>query len=413
MFWFRLGVAISFAAAGAGCSDVGDSTAIPEPIDTAEDATATDGEGDESDGGVAVGIDATQNETDATHSSSTSSHIDASADQATPPDDAHAGSQPVLDARANADAVVTVKPDAETPDATVRDASIADAGGEPSDAQSAGFDATAPPDTADASAGPDAADASAGPDAADASAGPDAADASKGSDAGPSSVDAKGAPEVPCTAGGPTDCVQCDQNTSGVCTGTEAVVVQWDIDHGLLTGTVPSPTASCYECLVMADCIDSTVQGYTGLECEDVPGPVTGGSETATQACLDALNCVLGNPSTTTGPTSCANDPPPDGDGAFNCFCGSQEPDTNDCKNGAPFSSMVTTGGLGAESPNGVCAQVLLDGAGLAGTTSNNTVITDLSPSKAGINGPATALQILQCGGSNLTSGVSCPQCWR
>jgi hypothetical protein len=242
-----------------------------------------------------------------------------------------------------------------------------------------------------------------------------------GADAG---HDAGGGASVPCTSAGQTNCVKCDQNTSGVCTGTEALIVQWDIDKGLVTGDVPKACemsnsgvqctmGSCYECLVQQACIDNSVgTANSGNECEDLTGMVSGGAnagESEAQACIDSLACILGNPASTTTPSSCANLPAP-GDGVFNCFCGPAETDTNDCKMADTIAANNTSGGIGVASPDGICAQTFLDGLGDTTMTSNGTVITALS--NAGDNGPAQAVGILQCAGSD-EMGPPCAQCFQ
>jgi hypothetical protein len=229
--------------------------------------------------------------------------------------------------------------------------------------------------------------------------------------------------QFPCAAAGPNS-IQCDQNTNGVCTQTEALLVTRDIEKGLVTGSRLTEQ-SCYECMVAADCIDSTVPAndYTGLECDDL---VTDASSTEFQPCLNTLNCILGSPQAgTPGSTgtpnplataatlaaACANDQPPTGDGVFNCFCGSAETDTNDCKNGATVAAGVTTGGLGSASPNGSCIIPILAGIpGVSPSTGNGKIIEDLSNTAYG---SGQAFQILQCAGTNLTGSEACKVCYQ
>jgi hypothetical protein len=230
-------------------------------------------------------------------------------------------------------------------------------------------------------------------------------------------------PPVPCTAAGQTNCIPCDQNTNGVCTQTEALIVTRDIEKGLYstTGTTRKLTAtSCYECMVTADCIDSTVQGYAGLECDDLTG-------TYLQSCLNTLNCITGSPQSGTPGAAgtansaatatelaadCSNDQPPTGDGVFNCFCGSAETDTNDCKNASTVAAGVTTGGLGSASPNGACISQIIAGlpSSVTTATGNGTIIQDLSNTAYG---SGQAFQILQCAGTNLTGSEACKVCYQ
>lgn len=222
----------------------------------------------------------------------------------------------------------------------------------------------------------------------------------------------------PCaTAPGP-NFIQCNQNTSGICTGTEAVIVQRDIDKGLATQSSNVPQAgSCYECLTKTSnqCLDSTVHNFTSFECEDLSGTV--GSLTLTQACLNTLNCIIGSPQAGTPGTggTAATLALPDcslnsSDGVANCYCGSQEPDTNDCSSSPnSFGAGVTTGGAGTASPNGTCAATILTDLGLTTSASNATVITDLGNTA---NGPGQAFNILECAGTN-QGAPACPQCFQ
>jgi hypothetical protein len=253
---------------------------------------------------------------------------------------------------------------------------------------------------------------------------------------------------LPCTMGGQTGCVQCDQNTDGgLCTPTEAILLTRDIEKGLYKGNLPAtavgPTAdggpdggfgggnagSCYECMVNGDCIDSTALGYLGLECGDLSMP------SLIQPCLDTLNCILGSPQTgtagaagepsasatpaalsmscanTTGAVSRATDAgPKPSDGVFDCFCGPAEPDVNDCGKASTVASLTTSGDPGVASPNGVCIPQILAGLGDMPGSQNSTIIKDLS----NVNlGAGLAFSIAICAGSNQSLGQACPQCYQ
>jgi hypothetical protein len=190
---------------------------------------------------------------------------------------------------------------------------------------------------------------------------------------------------------------------TGVCTGTEAIFVQWDIDNGLVTGNAPAPylnnKGSCYECLVSHSCIDDDVNFDTGHECEDATGNVAGGAkmgETNVQACLDTLTCVLGNPATTSTPTSCANTGAT-GSGIANCYCGPAEPSVTSC-------NMAS-----ATDVNGTCSEVEVDGVGLPDTTAPSMVIPLLLNTA---NGSGKANEILNCAGTNLVT-AKCGMCFQ
>jgi hypothetical protein len=238
-------------------------------------------------------------------------------------------------------------------------------------------------------------------------------------------------PAQPCTQlvsgalkdnAGNGNCIKCDKNTNGVCSQTEAVIVQRDILKSLVNNGSPgTPQAStgaglgsCYECLANAGCIDTQVGTVnTGLECDDL-------TSANLQGCLTTYNCIVGSPQGGTAGSggtangggftanSCTNDPSP-GDGVFNCFCGSAETDTNDCKNGGTVAAGAT-GGLGVASPNGVCDVITINGIpGVTTSTANGTIITDLG---ATTNGSGMAYSIPQCAGSN-ELGPPCAQCYQ
>jgi hypothetical protein len=76
---------------------------------------------------------------------------------------------------------------------------------------------------------------------------------------------------VPADNTGNTACIQCDQNTGGLCTATEAVIVTRDRIKGLTSAGKPT-SGSCYECAVTNGIIDSTIQAFSGNECGDLTG---------------------------------------------------------------------------------------------------------------------------------------------
>ena len=115
--------------------------------------------------------------------------------------------------------------------------------------------------------------------------------------------------------------VNCDGNASGICTPTEAVLVQIDINKGTITtpGNSESGSAGCYESLWNAGIIDDTVFGDTGKECGDHAGNFTGAdggaaTDTFANLCVATLTCeILG------AGAGCALT----NGGVDNCYCGS------------------------------------------------------------------------------------------
>jgi hypothetical protein len=109
-------------------------------------------------------------------------------------------------------------------------------------------------------------------------------------------------PPVPCTTAGQTGCVACSGNAGGACSATEAAFVQHDIAAG------HAATTDCYSCMLNAGCIDDTVFGDTGHECEDLSGTFGPNGKTSSSLCAATVQCVF--------QTSCeTND-------IAECFCG-------------------------------------------------------------------------------------------
>jgi hypothetical protein len=185
------------------------------------------------------------------------------------------------------------------------------------------------------------------------------------SDGGGAEAAAKGG-LAPCTSAeaGLTDCVSCQGNAAGICTPTEAQFVQYDIDNKLVTapgsdtssadsgaGPKSPATETCYECLVAWSCIDDTVHGDTGNECEDNSGPyaygiMDNGFVSTPAMCEAVLSCILGSG---VGATQCAATT------TGECYCGT-DPNTT-CASGT-FSAPVPAG------VNGVCATQIAAGLG-------------------------------------------------
>jgi hypothetical protein len=180
--------------------------------------------------------------------------------------------------------------------------------------------------------GPAETGAEAGEDAA-AEAGEDAA-----ADAALEAAQEGGSSLVPCTTVGQTGCVECQHNQAGngVCTPTEAALVQHDIDIHVATAPGPDPAAGCYACLNSKLALDDDM-GDTGIECED---PITTGTAAECEA---VLSCILHSGNGTAG-SSCA------GSVVNNCYCGPAAP-----------GSACQTAGSGV---NGVCASQIATGLG-------------------------------------------------
>jgi hypothetical protein len=210
--------------------------------------------------------------------------------------------------------------------------------------------------------------ADAGQDAG-ADAGQDAA-VEGGQDAAPD-VAETGGPLVPCTSAGQTGCVPCSGNTTGVCTPTEARLVQHDIDKGLADAGLNG----CYGCMLNNGCIDDDSFGDKKHECGDLSANFDAGSHAGTPEstlCLATLDCVLQK--------SCAK-----ADISI-CYCGP----TNA---GSACATAVA---------NGVCLQPEVDGLGFPATDN-----TDVLKNYNDITKPSgMANQLFSCAASN-----SCTAC--
>jgi hypothetical protein len=176
-------------------------------------------------------------------------------------------------------------------------------------------------------------------------------------------------PLHPCTVAGDTTCVKCQGNTSGLCTPTEAQVVQHDIDKGLATAPGPDPSTSCYSCMEGNSCLDDNQFSDSGHECGD---PITGSTTTA--ECSATLSCIFAN--------SCAS-----AGSVATCYCGTLS--SASCKNNPA-------------SVNGVCDSQIAAGLGFPVTdgTDNAANLTNTTLASG------RADQIILCAINN-----SCTQC--
>ena len=219
------------------------------------------------------------------------------------------------------------------------------------------------------------------------------------SEAGPTDAQGEGAAEagadakvdsgslMPCTTAGQTNCVQCGGNLTGtganggLCSPTEALFVQHDIDKKLATAAGPDPSSTdpttmpalggCYACLSGAGCLDDTAFGDNGKECEAFAGGAADQS-----LCANVISCVLG--------ASCAAS-------SINvCYCGSAGLSTTCHGNPAPGPI------------DGKCATEL--------STANGIAIADGTDNQAALSKSAKpggrAALIFSCALSN-----GCTQC--
>ena len=111
---------------------------------------------------------------------------------------------------------------------------------------------------------------------------------------------------------------------------------------------------ACYQCLVMGDCLNNTIQGDTGLECGDLTGSATAGEKagsTYNDLCLSLLDCTLSTKCASTDITI--------------CYCGAL---------GAGVA--CTTASSGA---NGACMQQEANGANHPSTDPPSAVTKDLN----------------------------------
>jgi hypothetical protein len=334
--WILVAVT-AVVAAGAGCSDVGDSSAIPG-------------------GGGGAGVDATGgSSSDATLVEAPDSSADAVGEAA---GDQISGEAAASDS-SSADTGVG---EAAVADSSVRDATIRDAAGLEAGALDAAQDAGARESGAPDTGAPDGGSPSGG----GADAGPEGAINDGGAD---SSLDA-GASLHPCVVVGDTSCVQCQYNSAApnanqTCTPTEAAIVANDIMRGHSTVPGPSGANSCYTCLAFNGCLDDTQFNDTNHECEDALLVGTAAQCEATLGCILTADCSSASISI--------------------CYCGTAELLTA-CQ-GNPAAGPI----------NGACASTIA--AGLGFPVTDGTDDTAQLTSTTFASGKAD--QIFQCALTN------------
>jgi hypothetical protein len=157
-------------------------------------------------------------------------------------------------------------------------------------------------------------------------------------------------------------CVACSGNASGVCSATEAQVVQHDIARGAAAST------PCYSCLLNAGCIDDTTFADTGHECDDLTGTFNAGPQAGTASstlCLATVSCIFA--------TSCSSS------SVSTCYCGS-----------SAGSACVN-----APTPDGACRTQEVNGLGLS---TNQTILQNFTDTT---RPSGMANQLFQCAVSN------------
>jgi hypothetical protein len=343
-----LGVAIALLGPSMhGCTDVGDSSAVPAGdagVLLAEDA-----------GGVVVVVEsdggATADDAAAAASAQDAAigdAVDGAASDATLPT---SGDDASADGAASDDGSV------EVVDATIDGGGAVDAGVDSTLNDAGAADATVPDSGLDAGAHDAAVDS--GHDAGSSGGADAAADAPSGL--------------VACTSAGQVGCVQCQLNDGAggslpnktmLCTPTEAALVAHDVAAGLATAAGPDPDGSCYQCAALSGCLDDSEFNDQGHECEDLSG--SGPSE-----CAATLACVLGS---ACGATTVST-----------CYCGT-----------APVSGSCAAVG-GSNAANGACKTV--EAAGLGFSADDGLDVLKSFTSTTLPSGVAN--NIFQCAASN------------
>jgi hypothetical protein len=175
---------------------------------------------------------------------------------------------------------------------------------------------------------------------------------------------------VPCTAAGQANCVQCQGSTGGVCTPTEAALVQQDITKGLATAAGADPAGGCYTCLYNAGGLDDVTFKDTGHECGDL-------SSSANQtACTTTLSCILAS--------SCAWGGSVSGSAVSTCYCGTA-PVSGSCANVGSTNAAngscdsQEAAGLGFASNDGLDILKNFTSTTLASGVANNIFQTAIS----------------------------------
>jgi hypothetical protein len=198
-------------------------------------------------------------------------------------------------------------------------------------------------------------------------------------------------PTLPCTqlvggvaadSTGSTNCVKCTSSAAnnGVCTATEALIVQSDITKGHTQANgqlLTTAAGSCYACLNAGACLDDN-QMDSGNECADtgdIAGQATG---SGVQLCLSTLSCIISSDCNGAGGIS-GTSATSSQENVQLCYCG-----------GNNAGSVCSTAGT---ATNGLC--VTQEAAGFGFTFSDNKDILSNYSNQALPSG--TANQIYEC----------------
>lgn len=396
-------MAVWAAASGlliAACSDFGGSTVVPcddgspnAPTDATTPLETGGGGARVPDSGDARSATDSSNNDAGASDTNAASALDSTATDAAVASDDSAVDSTLSSPDSNAPDTSTIAPDVGTivetgvMDSTVPDTGAPDTGG--SDVTVA--DAVSP-DTGQA----DSAVRDTGP--AD-SARTDVGTAETGVDSAGGSTTA--CTVAPCSASGPNS-AKCSGSPNGVCTPTQAIVMNYDIAHN---GQGPgAPIAlGCYMCMITNACLDADGTtntlgtAVTNAECgdPDVPPPANppfasrNVSATNTAKCIDAFTCLLtGNGGAEPHCTTTAPSPP----SISNCFCGTNR-----------GSTCIAS----PSAPNGICAaREVID----LGTTDPTTALShyvDTTYSPGGVGN--AILNCAQVAGSSFAcAGLPC-----
>ncbi|MDP9002656.1 MAG: hypothetical protein M3O46_21410 [Myxococcota bacterium] len=205
---------------------------------------------------------------------------------------------------------------------------------------------------------------------------------------------------APCAASG-ANSAQCVGSPGGVCTPTQAIIMNYDIAHNG-QGAGAAVAIGCYRCMVDNACLDADGTtntlgtAVTNAECGD-PDPASPNppfasrnvSATNVPHCIDALSCLLtGNagavPHCTTTPPSPAS--------VSNCFCGSNR-----------GSACIAS----PSAPVGTCASKEFTDLGTTDPTTALSHYTDTTFSPGGVGNA-----ILNCaqvaGSAGACAGLPC-----
>jgi hypothetical protein len=118
--------------------------------------------------------------------------------------------------------------------------------------------------------------------------------------------------------GGTGPCIY--SNAQGTCSPTEQIIINYDTAHN------QSGESGCYVCMAKGDCLDSAPKGSipglktfgeTMLECGDQGNA----SENYAMTCLDDLTCVLTSNHCTTAAAGAINE----GASVSDCYCGANQ----------------------------------------------------------------------------------------